>query len=147
MEIVLTISKDNVYTEVAKTTSYTGAKMSDEDAYNRIFTTEEDGNMLDRFWNESKIAVCGNLAKLLFAEDEANGTWRLTLNVSSAFDDNLRQSMQQSLFSFFVANITAKWYVFTNKDDVETYVNEAIAYIDDIKKKAYNKKKPVRPKF
>jgi hypothetical protein len=147
MDIELRINKQNVYTEVAKTTSYTGAKMTDEDAYDRIFTTAEDAEMLDKFWSESKIAICGNLAKLLHAEDETNGTWRLILNVSSAFDSNLRDSMEQSLFSFFVANITAKWYVFTNREDVTTYVNEAVAYVDDIKKKAYNKKKPIRPKF
>ena len=56
--IVFQIQKDTVYNEVAKTTSYTGAKMEgDEGAYDRIFTTDEDKIMLERFWNESKNKV------------------------------------------------------------------------------------------
>ena len=43
INITLTINKADVYKEVAQTTSYTGAKMdSDGNAYDRIFTTDED---------------------------------------------------------------------------------------------------------
>lgn len=63
------IAKGEVYNEVAKTTSYTGAKMeNDEDAYDRIFTTDEDKAMLERFWNESKNMVAGSLKKVLGIE-------------------------------------------------------------------------------
>ena len=48
-DIALTVNKESVYEEVAQTTSYTGAKMNDELAYNRIFTTDEDKSMLERF--------------------------------------------------------------------------------------------------
>jgi hypothetical protein len=49
IDIILTVNKEKVYEEVAKTTSYTGAKMDDELAYDRIFTTDEDKSMLERF--------------------------------------------------------------------------------------------------
>ena len=42
MEITLKVNKEAVYDEVAKTTEYTGAKMTDEQAYDLIATTEED---------------------------------------------------------------------------------------------------------
>ena len=52
--ITLTVNKAYVYDEVAKTTAYTGAKMKDDaDAYDRIFTTDEDRMMLERFWVEA----------------------------------------------------------------------------------------------
>ena len=57
-EIELTVQKASVYDEVAKTTSYTGAKMTgDDDAYERIFTTDDDRMMLERFWVEACSAV------------------------------------------------------------------------------------------
>ena len=40
-DIALTVNKESVYEEVAQTTAYTGAKMDNELAYNRIFTTDE----------------------------------------------------------------------------------------------------------
>lgn len=60
--VVFKVSINEVYQEVAKTTSYTGAKMdTDENAYDRIFTTDEDKTMLERFWNESKNMIAGSL--------------------------------------------------------------------------------------
>ena len=78
-DIVLTVNKEKVYEEVAQTTSYTGAKMDDEHAYERIFTTDEDKSMLERFWNESKNTVCNSLKKILLSEIEASGEYQLSL--------------------------------------------------------------------
>lgn len=143
---LLTITKNDVYVEVAKTTSYTGLKM-DGDSYERIFTTDEDQTLLDRFWEEGKSIVCNSLKRFLSSEEEAGEVFKLTLDLSKSFDDNQLDSMQQSLFSFFVMSITSKWYVFTNKPDAAEYSVSATSYLDDIIRKAYFKKKPTRPTY
>lgn len=147
IDITFTIYKKDVYEEVAQTTSYTGAKMDDENAYDRIFTTDEDQSMLERFWNESKNTVCNTTKKLLTSESETNGVFTLALQLSASFDEALTESMQRSLFSFFVMNITAKWYTFTNKQEATGYATEAATYLEDIMRKAYFKKKPMRPTY
>lgn len=147
-KLILSVNKADVYNEVAKTTSYTGAKMeNDATAYTRIFTTEEDKDILERFWNESKNSVAGDLKKLLNEEKEENGTYTLTLEVSSSFDDNLIVSMQRSLFSFFVMSIVSKWYIFTNKKEAESYATSALGDMEDVMRKAYYKKRPTRPTY
>ena len=143
----MTIDKESVYEEVAQTTSYTGAKMDDEDAYERIFTTDDDKSMLERFWNESKNTIANSLKRILLNEQETDGTYSLQLGLSSSFDEALTDSMRRSLFSFFVMNITAKWYTFTNKQEATGYASEAATYIDDIMRKAFFKKKPSRPTY
>lgn len=145
--VTLNINKQEVYEEVAQTTSYTGAKMDDENAYERIFTTEGDESMLNRFWNESKNTICNSLKKLLVSETETDGVYILSLEVSNSFDDALTESMQRSLFSYFVMNITAKWYTFTNKQEATGYATEAATYVDDIMRKAFYKRKPTRPRY
>lgn len=147
IKTALTINKEAVYNEVAKTTSYTGDKMDDETAYDRIFTTDEDKTMLERFWDESKNTIANSLKRILLNEQEKDGTYTLLLGLSSSFDEALTNSMQRSLFSFFVMNITAKWYTFTNKDEVSGYAAESVTYIDDIMRKAFYKKKPIRPTY
>ena len=144
-DIVLTVNKEKVYEEVAQTTSYTGAKMDDEHAYERIFTTDEDKSMLERFWNESKNTVCNSLKKILLSEIEASGEYQLSLGVSSSFDEALTESMNRSLFSFFVMSITAKWYTFTNKEEATGYAMEAAIYMEDVMRKAFFKKRPIPP--
>lgn len=147
IDITLTVNKENVFEEVAQTTSYTGAKMDDEHAYDRIFTTDEDKSMLERFWNECKNTVCNSLKKILVHEVEEAGEYRLSLGLSNSFDENLTESMQRSLFSFFVMNITSKWYTFTNKQEATGYATEAATYMEDIMRKAFFKKRPTRPTY
>lgn len=147
MEQTLSVNKENVYNEVAKTTSYTGAKMDDEAAYNRIFTTEEDKTMLERFWNESKNSICNSMKKFLSDEQEEDGNYTLTLELSASFDESLLESMERSLFSFFVMNITAKWYTLANKQEATDYAAGAAANVEDIMRKAFFKKKPKRPTY
>lgn len=147
IDIALTVNKEKVYAEVAQTTSYTGAKMDDELAYDRIFTTDEDKSMLERFWSESKNTVCNSLKKTLQGEVEADGEYILSLGLSNSFDEALTESMERSLFSFFVMNITAKWYTFTNKEEAAGYATEAATYMEDIMRKAFFKKKPIRPTY
>lgn len=144
---ILSVKKEDVYNEVAKTTSYTGAKMDDDAAYDRIFTTEEDKVMLERFWNESKNAIAGNLKKFLVSETETDATYTLTLELSASFDESLLKSMERSLFSFFVMNITAKWYTFTNKEETTDYAAGAATNVEDIMRKVFFKKKPRRPTY
>jgi hypothetical protein len=143
----LSVKKEDVYNEVAKTTSYTGAKMDDDAAYDRIFTTEDDKAMLERFWNESKNAIAGSLKKFLASETETGATYTLTLELSASFDESLLKSMERSLFSFFVMNITAKWYTFTNKEEATDYAAGAATNVEDIMRKAFFKKKPRRPMY
>ena len=121
--------------------------MDDEHAYEVISTTDEDKAMLERFWNECKNMICNSLKKVLVSEVEAEGEYSLTLGLSTAFDESLTESMQRSLFSFFVMNITAKWYTFANKSEATGYATEAATYIEDIMRKAFFKKKPTRPTY
>ena len=147
MKITLMAKKEDVYEEVKKTTEYTGSKMGDETAYDTIAMTDENEEMLERFWSECKNTLCNSLKKVLESEEETGGEWVLTLGVSAAFDETLTASMQRSLFSFFVMNITAKWYTFTNKAEATGYATEAATYIEDIMRKAFFKKKPERPTY
>ena len=62
-------------------------------------------------------------------------------------DKALTESMQRSLFSFFVMNITAKWYTFTNKEEATGYATEAATYMEDIMRKVFFKKRPTRPTY
>lgn len=147
MEHTLSVNKENVYNEVAKTTSYTGAKMDDKAAYERIPITDEDRVMLERYWSESKNTICNSMKKFLTDEKETDGTYTITLNLSVSFDESLLGSMERSLFSFFVMNITAKWYTLANKKEATDYASAAATNVEDIMRKAFFKKKPKRPTY
>ena len=147
--ITLNIKRSDVYTEVDKTTDYTGAKLnqSDDGARDRIAATEEDLKTLSRFWEET-CAVANERLKEMFigsslpsAED-----YSVTLQVSVAFDKELTPSVEASLRSFFIVSITGKWYVFANQVEAKEYFTEAGELIEDVRRKLYSRKRPVSPR-
>lgn len=150
MEITLSVKQSAVFKEVAQTTSYTGAKMDDDaNAYERILTVDEDQSELKRFWDESRAEVAQMFIRMLVSEGMADDgdTYNLVLNVSVAFDKALLPGMQLGLFSYFVQNITGKWYVFTNKKEAGEFTDRGSAILEEVKEKAFFKKKPVRPTY
>lgn len=181
MEATFTITMKEVYEEVAQTTAYTGAKMDDDaNAYERIFTTDEDQKQLNRFWNESCVTFCEAMKKYLASDSPTydnlpivrprdtatnapdvsispgiidrpilgaiNGH-EFKLSLSQAFDTALLPSMRKELVSYFVMNITAKWYIFTNKKETDGYAAMAADLLDGLRRKACYKKKPTRPTY
>lgn len=149
MEITLSINKGEVMKEIAITTAYTGGKMADNDenALTRISTVDEDEQHLERFWEESRTDICQELIGLVVSEGMHDGCYELRLDVSKSFDTALLPSMNLSLFSYFVQNIVAKWYIYTNKGEAGEYADKASTLLDDIHRKAVYKKKPTRPTY
>ena len=148
-----TVNKANVYTEVAKTTSYSGVKAAaDGSLYEQIFTTDEDRLLLERFWNEAANAAT-NLFKpyLVSVSSTAQshgvnlaGNYTVNLELSKGYDTALNDSVQSSLFSYFVNYIVSQWFVFANKEEAKKFAEEAVTMIDDVRTKIYYRKKPTR---
>ena len=151
-EVTITIDKAKVMHEVAKATAYTGAKMMGDDptAYERISTTDEDREILERYWVEACTLLTNTLKPWLSAVGDQpihhcvdiENDYVAELSMSDRYDDSLTDSVQAALTSFFVAAILSKWYRLTNKDEVEAYGNEAAALLQSVEERLYYKKAP-----
>lgn len=141
--ITLSIRKEDIYTEVDKTTDYTGSKLIDGDANarDRIAASDTDLKTLSRFWEEAKNTTNERLKEMFEdASETSDGTYNLTLKVSVAFDQNLKPTVEATLRSFFIVFITCKWYVFANKGEAKDYFEQAGELIEDVRRKLYNRK-------
>lgn len=149
-DFTLTINKNDIYEEVAKTTAYIGKKTTVEDgksAFDQIFVTEADLAMIERFFNESLDALRNVLKRFISGGSGANGAISWKLDMPSRFDDNLLSSINSSANSFMVNSIIGKWCEITANDKVKEYADNAAALLLDIKEKAFYKKKPTRTKI
>lgn len=153
--LTITIQKSAVMAEVAKTTAYIGAKTPDaagSNSYDRVFTTNDDEVMLDRFFREAKSVVSDILKRYLTSyTDQGNDNnmnpneqFSLVLSVTDRFDQSLIPAINGLIFSFFVNHITYKWFAITNRSDMEYYATEATANIKDIQTKLFFKRKPTQ---
>jgi len=156
MEIELKVNKLQVFDEVAKTTAYVGHKMppaEGTDPYTTIFTTDEDQEMLERYWNEAANSATDTLKEYVSALSEwsqPHGTdptndYEVTLDMTSNWDARLATTIQSSLFSYFVNYVCAKWFMLTNKSEAEGYTALATGHMDDIISKLYHRVRPQRP--
>lgn len=150
MEITLCVSQSKVFDEVVQTAEYTGSKMDDDtNAYKRISITDENLPELRRFWDECRGEVSKAFMRMLCREGMAadGDRYELVLDVSVAFDRALLPGMELGLFSYFVQGIAAKWYSYVNKKEAGEYASACRRYLEEIKEKAFYKKKPVRPTY
>lgn len=146
-ELHFPINKIGIYDEVARTTSYTGAKMEgDEGAYERIFTTTADQEQLERFFQEARGTFCQVMRNYIKNEiDMADGRYDLFLTLSSSFDVNLGSSMSQDIRNYYILSITGKWFVYTNKNEAASYAQAAAGMLEQIHRKACHRTGPKRP--
>ncbi len=151
--VTFTVRKANVYEEVAKTTAYTGAKITgDASAYQRIFTTDADRLMLERFWTEACNAVADLFKPFITSLSDITESHHaditkdfvVELELSSSYDTALNNSIESSLFSFFTNLIVSKWSEISNKNEAEKYATTAAAMLTDVRSKIYYRKKPRR---
>ena len=149
-DFTLTIKKNDIYEEVAKTTAYIGKKATVEDgksAFDQIFVAEADLAMIERFFNESLDALRNVLKRFVSGGSGVDGTINWELEMPSRFDGNLLDSINSSANSFLVNSIIGKWCEITANDKVKEYADNAAALLLDIKDKAFFKKKPTRTKI
>lgn len=155
--IEITVSKSRVMQEVAETTAYVGAKMPVQgeapiDYYDRIFTTDEDRQMLERFWVEACNAADSALRHdLIFSKPQTvhhggdlNSDYEATLKVAVMWQDALTGAMNNTMYSFFVNSILGKWFIITNKEEAAAYATQAEGMLADVVRMTYQRKRPMR---
>ena len=149
-DFTLTIKKNDIYEEVAKTTAYIGKKATVEDgksAFDQIFVTEADLSMIERFFNESLDALRNVLKRFISGGSGVDGTINWELEMPSRFDGNLLSSINSSANSFLVNSIIWKWCEIAANDKSKEYADNAAALLLEIKDKVFFKKKPTRTKI
>jgi hypothetical protein len=151
MEVKFDIAKSAVMNEVAKQTSYIGMKITTADgsnAYDQVFTTNDDYAMLEKYWRESVNATTGNLRKFIktvsdtppASSVDATEVFSIVLNMPNRYDVSQTGTIQSAMFNYFVNSITSKWLGIAYKSDAEYYEKYASANMIEILNKIFYKK-------
>lgn len=144
-ELSITITRLDVYTEVMKATEYTGAKwVDDAGAYDRIRTTDQDAQLLDRFFDDAASDLM-ELTKLFSPSYTLDATGlTVTLTMPSNYDESLNDGVRKAARSLFVNSILSAWCLFANKQEAASYSALAQGFMTDMRNKLYFRKKPTR---
>lgn len=144
MEVTLTISREEVFGEVAVVTGYTGAKSVSEDgnnAYDHVSTIDEDHPELRRFYDQCRSELADYFSTTLIAEGfrSDNDTYDFSISEPKSFNLALQPTMQIAMFNYFVYGIIWRWYMYVNKEEAAAYSEKATAYLDSLHSKSIKK--------
>lgn len=142
--LLLTVSREDVYSEVEKTTEYTGAKMmqADKGAHDRLSVTEADRELLSRFFDEAAGVVTDECKRFVDEVTLDEAGYEARLSMSDSYDEHLSDSIRTSLRNFFVAAVIAKWCKIVGSDAGAAYSADATAAMLDVRSKIFNRKRP-----
>lgn len=146
-ELLLTAKREDVYSEVEKTTEYTGAKMmhADEGAHDRLSVTEADRELLRRFFDEAAGVATDECKRFVDEVTLDEVGYEARLSMSDSYDEHLSDSIRTSLRNFFVAAVIAKWCKIVGSDAGAAYSADATAAMLDVRSKIFNRKRPQKP--
>lgn len=143
--ITLNINKAEVWEEVAKISSYSGATSTEDSAYDRVFFTDANKDDLQRFFTDSAVVAEEQLKELLVDSKDTDKLYTLTIEVSKQYDASLTPGVITSLTSYFINSIISRWFLLANKAEVELYANESATMLLDALKKIYHRRRPTPP--
>lgn len=147
-ELLLTAKREDVYSEVEKTTEYTGAKMllgGDGVAHERVSATEADRELLSRFFDEAAVVATDECKRFVDEVTLDEAGYEARLSMSDSYDEHLSDSIRTGLRNFFVAAVIAKWCKIVGSDAGAAYSADATAAMLDVRSKIFNRKRPQKP--
>lgn len=147
-DIRISINRDEVYEEVAKTTAYIGGKNLDANGkslYDQVFVTDADRKMLEGYWNAAIGDVSVALDSVLAYQNSDSGKEEtFGLRVSSLFKESLVKTLETTAFSYVVNKVVAEWCLVVSKDKAEDYLSKANALLVKMDSILYMRKRPTR---
>ena len=147
-DIRISINRDEVYEEVAKTTAYIGGKNLDANGkslYDPVFVTDADREMLEGDWNAAIGDVSVALDSVLAYQNSYSGEEEtFGLSVSNLFNESLVKTLETTAFSYVVNKVVAEWCLVVSKDKAEDYLSKANALLVKMDAILYMRKRPTR---
>lgn len=143
MDITLTITKSDILDKVRMTTAYLGKKADAEGAFERMYATEMDDDLLNTYFEEAMDTSVAFLKPHIKSVSVLTKTSKLTMNVSDLYNTS-DTTTESSLSAYFIAAITAKWLAMVDKAESERYAQSALALLEDVDMKLYHKVRPTK---
>lgn len=153
IEVKVYIKKSVIYNEVAKITSYIGAKRidADQNVYERVFSTEDDRELLERYWREAKSDLTDIVSRWLVGSSKVDNSqvvddaevWEITLNMPHTFHLQMVDALDEDIHSFMIHSIIFKWLSVSEPKEAEYYHVQMMSKKESITKKLMYRIKPL----
>ncbi len=144
----ISITKDRIFREVARTTAYLGAKgalaAANGEIFDRLATDVGDHPLLGAFLDEAVAALAGRLKGVVTALDVAPDAVSVSFALSGSYDDAMTPAVEQGVEAYLGAAVTAYWLRMADPAKEARWREEAEAKAEGIIAAVYFRKAPKR---
>lgn len=148
--IKIRIDSGTVFSEVEKTTVYTGARnpsengVADADRYRRVAADSADRTMLGRYWLEAASAMLERLKGFMASASLGPEALEMSMSVSGSYDDTLTAGVEQSLLSYMVSAVAARWFRIALPGASGEYEADSQRHLSEAERQLYHRRAPRR---
>lgn len=147
-DINITVKKDDVYEEVAKTSAYIGGKNVDGNGsslYDKVFVTDVDKEMLERFWQDALNSISFLVSGILSHTDvDDDGNYTMSLMLPENFQMTQLPILHSTIVNYVENAIITEWCNVSAKDEVTAYAEQAAALLKQVRNLIYSRRRPIR---
>lgn len=143
------IDKDSIFEQIAKKTSYIGSKMKDEDAYDNIFTTDEDKEFFEEHF-ELAHAECVEMLfpyamkEITDSEETQNDGYSIVITVSKEMSQTTVSLVERQINEYIVSRLIAEWMMVCNIDSHSYWLERYTSIRKQINRTLLSRMKPLR---
>ena len=143
------IDKDSIFEQIAKKTSYIGSKMKDEDAYDNIFTTDED----QEFFEEHFELAHAECVEMLFpyamkeitdSEEVKDDGYSIVITVPKEMSQTTVSLVERQINEYIVSRLIAEWMMVCNIDSHSYWLERYTSIRKQINRTLLSRMKPLR---
>lgn len=149
--VTITVKKGDIYEEVNKHTSYSGAK-ADASLYDKVRVKSHDETMLDRWWNDA----CGMVTTMFVpyvtsigSFDPASGTgFSFTLKMPSNWNAAQTKVLSSAVQDVVCDYLLGQWYQLLGMEaQYKTASEKMTASAAKVAVALYDRVRPTRPTY
>lgn len=149
-QILISVPRNRLYSEVASTTAYLGVKQAPGDDsgshFDRLAVIDADEALLSRFTAEAVSALVERLKGLVADINLSSSAVALTLSLSESYDDCLTVSVTGNFEAYMAASVTARWLRIVQPDQEAVWQTESQRLLNEIISALYHRNPPRRHK-
>lgn len=143
------IDKDSIFEQIAKKTSYIGSKMKDEDAYDNIFTTDEDKEFFEEHF-ELAHAECVEMLfpyamkEITDSEEVQDDGYSIVITVPKEMSQTTVSLVERQINEYIVSRLIAEWMMACNIDSHSYWLERYTSIRKQINRTLLSRMKPLR---
>lgn len=139
------ITKEAILNEASLLSAYAGLKNPDgEKIFSRVALSDEDNELLTRFWTEMTGKVTDCLQSLIKSSVADENSFTIELELSNSYDENLNGSVENDLTMAIANGVTGSWFSLSLPDKASEWKALSESLLLRAFKKLCHRRRPLR---